>query len=156
MDTQIITDIQRMTEDLLSYLEVAAEPMVEMDESEVIKINIAPENPEEGLGVLIGYHGETLKSLQAILALMINKEKEEWFRIAVDVDGYRMRHEENLRALARRTAEKVLFLKEPVELSSMSAYDRRLIHLQIAEINGVMSESTGEGWERRVIVKPET
>ncbi|MBM4401656.1 MAG: KH domain-containing protein [Candidatus Cloacimonetes bacterium] len=155
MDTQTVTDIQKITADLLSHLEVAAEPVVEVDESEVIKINITPEQPEEGLGFLIGYHGETLKSLQAILALMINREREEWFRIAVDVDGYRLRHEESLRSLARRTAEKTLFLKEPVELSPMSASDRRIIHLQIAQLKGVMSESTGEGWERRVIVKPE-
>ena len=155
MDTQTITDIQKLTEDLLSHLEIAALPVVEVDESEVIKINIAPEVLDDSLGMLIGFRGETLKSLQAILALMVNRDREEWFRIMVDVDGYRVRQEENLRALARRSAEKALFLKDSVELPPMSAYDRRIVHLQIAEIKGAMSESRGEGWERRVVVKPE-
>lgn len=156
MDTQTITAIQKLTAELLNQLEVPAESVVEMDESEVIKINILPQNPEESLGILIGFHGETLKSLQSILALMINKDREDWYKIAVDVGEYRLRHEENLRALARRTAEKALFLKEPVALSPMSAYDRRIIHLQITETKGVTSESMDEGRERRVIVKPET
>ena len=155
MDTQTITDIQKLTEDLLTYLDAAAKPVVEVDESEVIKINISPENREENLGVLIGFRGETLRSLQTILALMVNRDHEDWYKIAVDVGGYRLLHDEKLRALAQRTAEKTLFLKEPVVLLPMSAYERRVIHLQIAETKGVMSESTGEGRERRVVVKPE-
>lgn len=154
MDTQTITQIQKITEDLLNYLKAQAVSTVEVDESEIIKVNIYPKDVQEGAGILIGFHGETLRALQLVVSMMVNKGRESWLKIEVDVDSYRKNHIESVRSLARRTAEKVSFLQEPVALSPMPAVDRRVVHLAIGEIEGVESESVGEGRDRKVVVKP--
>lgn len=156
MDTKTVQEIRDTTKKVLELLNVKAEPVVEVDESEVVKINISPAEPEQSLGILIGHRGEVLDALQLILALIVNQKREEWLRLLVDVDDYRKRHEESLRALAQRSAEKARFLKEPVALSPMSAYNRRVIHLAISEIPNMESESVGEEPERRVVIKPQT
>lgn len=154
MDTQTIQQIQGTTQELLSKLGVEANSVVEIGEEEIVKINILPKDPEQSLGILIGYHGETLKAMQTILSMMANRGREDWIKILVDVDDYRVRHSEDLKVLAQRTAEKARFLKEPVALSPMAAFDRRIIHLAVSEIPDVESESMGEEPERRVVIKP--
>lgn len=154
MDTRTLTQIQEKTEDLLTRLGVKAKVLVEVDQSEVVKVNISPPSPNDSLGALIGFRGDTLRSLQLILSLIVNKGREERIHILVDVDGYRLEREESLKDLARKTIEKVRYLHEPISLPSMSAYERRIIHLEIAGQDGVVTESMGEGRERRVVVKP--
>lgn len=156
MDPKTITIIQQIAEEFIQKLGFSPEVVVEVDESAVIQIRLifgeqGEDQPDRGL--LIGYHGETLRSLQLILGMILNKDREEWLPIMVDIDGYRQRREEQLMALAQRVAEKVLYLKEPIALSPMSASDRRLVHMALAEIDGVESESSGTGYQRKVVVK---
>lgn len=160
MDPQTITQIQQTAQELLDKLQIQSEIIVEVDESAVVKVNIkcvnedeeSNESPERG--VLIGKYGETLHSLQLVLSLVANQGRTDWLQLIVDVDGYRQRREEQLVALAKRVAEKVAYLKEPVALSPMPAIDRRIVHMAIAEIDGVISESTGASHQRRVVVSP--
>lgn len=156
MDPQTITTIQQIAEEFIQKLGFSPEVVVEVDESAVIQIRlIFNEQNDDQLdrGILIGYHGETLRSVQLILGMIINRDREEWLPIMVDIDGYRQRREEQLVALAQRVAEKVLYLKEPIALSPMSASDRRIVHMALAEIDGIESESTGTGYQRKVVVK---
>lgn len=154
MNTETLQEIQTITDQLIQKLDVQARSIIEVDESNVVKIKIEALNPDESLGVLIGHHGDTLQALQIVFSLIINRSRQERLKIAVDVDEYRRRYEENLRALARRSAEKALFLKEPVSLMPMSPSDRRIIHLAVSEIEGATSESAGEDRQRRVVIKP--
>ena len=155
MIPQLVTKTQQITEEILGRMGIPAEVMVEVGEDEVLKVNISalPDN-DEGLGILIGYRGSTLRSLQLVLGLIINKGREDWTPVVVDVGDYKKNHEETLRSLARRTMEKARFLKEPVSLSPMNAYDRRIIHLEVAEVEDMISESVGEEPRRRVVVRP--
>lgn len=154
MDTQTIQEIQRITQEFLSKLGIEANSVVELGESEIVQIKVSPKNSEESLGILIGYHGETLNAIQTILSLIANRGREKWIRILVDVDDYRVKHSENLKALVLRTVEKARFLKEPVALLPMSAFDRRIVHLVVSEFEDMESASMGEDPERRVIIKP--
>ncbi len=157
MDTKTIQQIQSKTDELLANLGIEGVcSVIEVDESQVVKINITTDSEEDqqNLGILIGRGGETLQSLQLILALIINKDRPEWLQIAVDIDGYRGQREEALRALALRLAEKVKFLNEPLPVRPMSAMDRRIIHLTLSEVSGVETESTGEGRARHIVIKP--
>lgn len=154
MDTRTLTQIQQKTEDLLKQLEIDAKVLVEVDQSEVVKVNISPKNPNDSLGALIGFRGDTLRSLQLILSLIINKGQEERIRVLVDVDGYRLEREESLKDLTRKTIEKVRHLHEPISLPPMSSYERRIVHLEVANLDGVVTESMGEDRERRVVIKP--
>lgn len=156
MDTRTIQQIQQQVDELIEKLALEVKSTVEVGESQVVEINLAPTSEDENLGILIGRGGETLHALQLILALMINtpRENDNWLRIVVDVDGYREQREDSLRSLALRMAEKCQFLGEPVPLEPMHAADRRIVHMTLAGEANVATESTGEGRSRRVVIKP--
>ena len=110
----------------------------------------------EGAGLLIGHHGETLDSLQYLANLAANKkikgEKRDYVKITLDVEGYRAKREEALRALARRMAAKVVKGKKSVMLEPMNPYERRIIHSEVQGIAGVSTNSIGSENNRRVVM----
>jgi spoIIIJ-associated protein len=103
---------------------------------------------------LIGRRGENLRALQFVLSLMVNKQLHRHVRINIDVDGYRARREELLRSMASRFAYRVRATREPMQLEAMPPNERRIVHLALADDPDVMTESTGEGDARRVVIKP--
>jgi len=108
-------------------------------------------------GVLIGHHGDTLDQLQYLANLVANKKREgdeehKYQRIMIDAEGYREKREDTLRALARRMANKVIRYRRNVSLEPMNAYERRIIHSEIQNIDKVTTYSVGEENERRVII----
>jgi spoIIIJ-associated protein len=106
----------------------------------------------EDLGVLIGRRGENLDALQYILNLMVQKWTSTWPNISVDVAGYRKRREEVLESLARRMARRVIETQQPFTFEPMPARERRIVHLAVQEDENVLTESVGEGDERRVVI----
>ena len=110
----------------------------------------------EGAGVLIGHHGDTLDSLQYLANLAANKkqagEKREYVKITIDIEGYRAKREDTLRALARRKAEQVLKYKKSVMLEPMTPYERRIIHSEVQNIKGVSTNSIGSENNRKVVI----
>ena len=110
----------------------------------------------ESAAVLIGHHGETLDSLQYLANLSANKRvngvKREFVKITVDVEGYRAKREETLRALARKMANKVLKYKKSVMLEPMNPYERRIIHSEVQKISGVSTNSIGSENNRKVVM----
>jgi spoIIIJ-associated protein len=114
----------------------------------------------EGASVLIGHHGETLDSLQYLANLSANKRvngvKREFVKITVDVEGYRAKREETLRALARKMAQKVLKYKKSVMLEPMNPYERRIIHSEVQNIAGVATNSIGSENNRKVVMYLDT
>ena len=110
----------------------------------------------EGAGALIGHHGDTLDSLQYLLNLAANKktpgEKREYVRITLDIEGYRKKREDTLRALARRKAELVLKYKKSIMLEPMTPYERRIIHSEVQSIEGVSTNSIGSENSRKVVL----
>ena len=110
----------------------------------------------EGAGILIGHHGDTLDSLQYLANLSANRkiegEKREYVKVTVDIEGYRAKREETLRTLARRMAEKVLRNKRSVMLEPMNPYERRIIHSEIQNIEGVATNSIGSENNRKIVI----
>ena len=105
---------------------------------------------------LIGHHGDTLDALQYLANLAsarknINGERDK-SRVTIDIEGYRAKREETLRALARRMAAKALRNKRSVMLEPMSAYERRIIHSEIQSIEGVETESRGADNNRKIVI----
>ena len=137
---------------LLSDMNIEAE--VEMTDGENGEKRIAVAG--EAAAILIGHHGETLDSLQYLANLAANKridgKKGEYVKISVDVEGYRAKREDTLRALARRMANKVLKYKKSVMLEPMNPYERRIIHSEIQNIEGVSTNSIGSDGNRKVVV----
>ncbi len=139
-------------EKLLADMNIDAE--VTMTEGENGEARIAING--ESAAVLIGHHGETLDSLQYLASLAANKrvdgKKEEYTKVSVDVEGYRAKREETLRALARRMAAKVQKYKKSVMLEPMNPYERRIIHSEIQNIEGVSTNSIGSENNRKIVI----
>ena len=110
----------------------------------------------EGAGLLIGHHGETLDSLQYLANLAANKkikgDKHDYVKVTLDIEGYRAKREETLRALARRMAAKVVKYKKSVMLEPMNPYERRIIHSEVQHVAGVSTNSIGSENNRRVVM----
>ena len=108
----------------------------------------------EDTGIIIGYHGETLEALQIVLSLMLAKESGEFKRVSVEVGDYKKNREEWLEKLALDAKEKALFGKKEVYLTDLKAWERRVVHMILQEDEEVITESSGEGKERVLIIKP--
>lgn len=108
----------------------------------------------EGLGVVIGHRGETLDALQHLVSLAANNSGG-YFKVTLNIGDYREKREQTLVSLAQRVAEQVKRNSRNRALEPMSAYERRIIHTAVQEIEGVNSASIGEGKNRRVVIFPE-
>jgi len=108
----------------------------------------------DDLGILIGRRGQTLSCLQYIVRLIVGHQTKAWVPIIVDVEGYKQRRYEALQALAWRIAEQVKAEQAPFTLEPMSAYERRIIHIALAEHPDVTTQSIGEGEARKVVILP--
>ncbi len=105
---------------------------------------------------LIGHHGDTLDALQYLANLASarknSKGERDKSRVTLDIEGYRKKREETLRALARRMAAKAVRNKRSVMLEPMSAYERRIIHSEIQGIEGVSTNSIGSDNNRKIVI----
>lgn len=109
----------------------------------------------EAAGVLIGHHGETLDSFQHLANLAANRtenKKNPTPKISVDIESYRAKREEALRALARRMAHRVVKYKKSVMLEPMNPYERRIIHAELQSFPGVNTNSIGSESNRKVVI----
>ncbi|MCK4274090.1 MAG: KH domain-containing protein [Dehalococcoidales bacterium] len=108
----------------------------------------------EDLGILIGRLGQTMASLQHIVRVIMAHNMEVRLPIVLDVEGYKQRRCEGLRALAARLADQVKNRKMPFSMEPMTAFERRVIHLALADHPDVFTESTGVGESRKVVITP--
>ncbi len=157
----VATLARRILEDLLERLDIHAYvtavtsrvPGQRGDVEETITLHVEGAD-EEAMGLLIGRRGETLRSLQFLLNLLVSRRVQKWPQVVVDVGNYRQRRQESLEGLARRMAERVRQTGRPIMLEPMAAYERRIVHLALREDPGVYTESTGEGENRKIVIYP--
>jgi len=145
-----IQQIKEIAEQLLEQLGIIAAVSVDTDESGAFRVHIETEET----GLLIGFHGRTLESFQMILGMIVGKKLEKWERVYVNVGDYREKREEALMYMAQRAAERALATGRPVELTRLSASERRVIHLTLSGDERVQTESEGEGMDRKLIISP--
>lgn len=106
------------------------------------------------LGILIGRRGKTLFALQYLVNLILSKRNRSRVKVFVDVEGYRRRRQDSLRSLALRMADQVHSTGRSVTLEAMPPHERRIVHLALQASPDVMTESVGEGENRKVIINP--
>lgn len=143
------TIIKNVTKKLLKLLDVSADFEVVPAEDHVDIVL----KTDEG-GILIGYHGETLEALQLVLSLCIAKEVGEFTRVSVEVGDYKKNRTEWLEQIVAETKERAISEKRPVALPDLKAWERRVVHMLLAEDTEVVSESSGEGRERTLEIRP--
>jgi spoIIIJ-associated protein len=120
--------------------------------TETSKLNVTGSD----LGVLIGRRGEKLASLQHLVNLIVAKREGQWNRIAVDVENYRGRREDQLRDVADRAAKRVIQSGKIIQLEPMPALERRIVHMALVENPRVRTQSVGVEPNRRIVVLPAT
>jgi spoIIIJ-associated protein len=139
-------------EGLLDRMGVAAD--VEHDVVDgVMYVDILGAQDDEGMGILIGRHGQTLEALQELVRAAVQRRTEDRCRVMVDVEDYRKRRRAQLAAKARETAKRVKRTGRQERLEPMNAYERKVVHDAAGEIAGVETASEGEDPERRVVVR---
>ena len=106
----------------------------------------------EKMGALIGRRGETMESLSYLASLVANRLEGDYIKLGLDVAGYRDKRESDLTALAQRIGAKVRKTGRSFAMEPMNPYERRIIHSAIGKMEGVRSESKGEGRDRRVVI----
>ena len=119
---------------------------VQKDEATIIRLD------GEHLGALIGRRGETMESLSYLASLVANRLEGDYIKLGLDVAGYRDKRESDLTALAQRIGAKVRKTGRSFAMEPMNPYERRIIHSAISKMEGVRSESKGEGRDRRVVI----
>lgn len=107
----------------------------------------------EKVSHLIGYKGKTIESFQSIINSMLQREDEEYAKVFVEINGYKKQKEEKLKKLANKMADNVIKFRKPIKLEPMSAYERLIIHNELAKRNDVETESFGEEPNRRVMIR---
>lgn len=142
--------VKSAVEEILSMLGVSATVEVEQGEEKSFVVRLETEES----GLLIGYHGETLASLQIIAGLVVFRKLGEWSRLVIEIGDYRARREEQLRAMAESYATQALATGEPVYMPFLPPIERRVVHLALQDRKDVRTESEGEGRTRRLVIKP--
>jgi spoIIIJ-associated protein len=104
-------------------------------------------------GIIIGRRGETLDALQYLTSLVVNKEKENYKRVTIDIENYRQKREETLVKLANRLANKVLKYKKSITLEPMNPYERKIIHSTLQDHRDIETYSIGDEPNRKVVIK---
>ncbi len=108
----------------------------------------------EDAGRLIGTGGEFLEALQLIVSQIFTKKMGKFERIIIDVSGWRKQREEDLKIMVQDWAKQVLDSGQGFDLEPMNPWQRRVVHLAVQEVEGVESESVGEGRDRHIVIKP--
>ncbi|MGH2699983.1 MAG: RNA-binding cell elongation regulator Jag/EloR [Actinomycetota bacterium] len=133
---------------LLASMELEAEVSTRLEDDRAV-IDVTGDD----LGVLIGRRGQTLDALQEVTRTVVQRRLRSRVRLLVDVEGYRSRRRESLTEYARSMARRAIERGTEIELEPMNAYERKLVHDAVAEIEGASSYSEGEEPNRKVIVR---
>lgn len=144
-----IYEAKNFLREVLDSMDMKAEIRVK-EENDEVKINLIGPN----MGILIGYRGETLDSLQYLVSLVVNKDHdEEYKRVILDTENYRYNRQETLKRLASKMANKVKLSGKTLKLEPMNPYERRVIHSALQNDPNVKTYSEGEEPKRRVVIE---
>jgi spoIIIJ-associated protein len=145
----VLEEAKSVLSELIRLMDLEGEVEIGVG-SETAKLNVKGSD----LGVLIGRRGEKLASLQHLVNLMVAKKEGQYRRIAIDVENYRGRREEQLRDVADRAAKRVIQSGKIIQLEPMPAIERRIVHLALVENEKIRTQSVGVEPNRRIVVLP--
>ena len=157
---QNLKTIEKIVREFFQKTTFEAEIEILPQENSTLFINLKAEEPQ----ILIGDQGQTLAEVQHLLRIILRravwqeqddkKTEEKPFFVDLDINDYKKKKTEYLEEMARSVADDVALMKKEKSLASMSAYERRIIHMALAGRSDVVTESVGQGPERKIIIKP--
>ena len=141
--------LKKTLDEILDYIGVKPDIEIEEEAENILKVDISGTD----LNFLIGFRGQSLDALQAILGLSLFRKTGEWSSVLVDINDYKDRRLEKIEEITRRFIDKVRFFQNNVSMPPMNPWERRQVHTLVGEYNDIVSESEGVGRSRRVVLK---
>ncbi len=141
-------DISDFIETLFNKMGINSAKSTIIKNEDEIRINVEGEE----MGSIIGRRGETLDALQYFVNLFVNRGKEDYIRVVLDIENYRQKRQETLERLAKRLASNAVNNKKNVYLEPMQAYERRIIHSVLQDFKDVSTSSIGIEPQRKVVI----
>lgn len=149
MTEQEVTQVRILAEQFFTLLHVTATVSIEVSDDEALRVDVQGEQ----LGALIGHHGETLYALQLLLSVLVNRTVGRWVPVSLEIGDWRAQREAWLQDMVQKVTEQVRSSGYPHALPPMYPVERRMVHMYVGEYPEFISESEGEGSDRRVIIK---
>ena len=141
-------EIKNIIIQILNHINVKADVYVEQESDELYLVNIDGED----LNFLIGYHGKSLDAIQYIVNLMILNKLDEKCYISLDINNYKEKRKEKIKEITRTYIDKVRFFSEDIHMPPMSGWERKQVHVIVAEYPDIKEESIGEGNQRHIVL----
>lgn len=146
----VLETIKKETELFFKKMSFDVSVDVKISDNEAILVNIETEDPK----ILIGEGGQTLENIHFLLKAVLRKKVKETFYLDLDINNYREKKAQYLKETAKNMADEVAATGREKTLPPMTAYERRVVHLELMNRSDVKTESRGEGDSRRLIIKP--
>ncbi len=143
-----IKKVETIVADMLRWMRVSLSPNVSAD-TDGIKVDLAGNDS----AIMIGFHGETLADFTYLVGIIVKNELGENIQVRIDTGGYLAGRDRRTKDLARKAIEKVKTSGFPETITGLNSYERRLVHAE-ANKEGLVSESTGTGRDRKIVIKP--
>ncbi len=150
-EEQATRTIEKVNDILKNFFDITGEDVSYTVEKNGNQINLTITG--EHVSHLIGYKGKTIEAFQSLINSILQREDEEYAKVFVEINDYKKKKEEKLRKLANKMAANCVKFRRPIKLEPMSAYERLIIHRELADRKDVETESIGEEPRRRVVIK---
>lgn len=150
-EEQATRTIEKVNDILKNFFNITGEDVSYTVEKNGNQINLTITG--EHVSHLIGYKGKTIEAFQSLINSILQREDEEYAKVFVEINDYKKKKEEKLRKLANKMAANCVKFRRPIKLEPMSAYERLIIHRELADRKDVETESIGEEPRRRVVIK---
>lgn len=151
MERTILNKIKEEVEEFFKKMTFEIEVDVSPGKEQNVPVSIKTQEPK----ILIGEGGQTLSDIQHLLRIILRRKMpQEQFFVDIDISDYKKKKNEYLKELARNTADEVSLSKKEKILPSMPPYDRRIVHMELAQRTDVTTESSGQEPDRKIIIKP--
>ena len=150
LNNQNLETIKKTIQEFFQKTSFEVDVEILRPENETIPVRIKTEEPK----ILIGQNGQTLAEIQRLLKAILKHKVADHFYLDIDINNYREKKNEYLKETARFLADDVALTKKEKILMPMSSYERRIIHLELANRKDIATQSIGEGLERKIVIKP--
>lgn len=138
--------------EILNEMSIEARVEIDMSKANNVSVNIVDISSTD-MGIIIGRRAETIDALQYLLSVTLNRHLEDYCRVFVNVGFYRERRKLSIEKLAKRNAEKVIKFRRPIALEPMNAYERRIVHTYLQNVDEVVTISEGREPYRKVVIR---
>ena len=145
-----LKNAKKIAEDLIGKIAPEVRISVLPQKDLTVCIEAKVDDPQ----MLIGSGGETLLALQHLLRMIMRKSRPEPLYVDLDINDYKKNRNRHLKELAATAADEAARTKREAALAPMSAYDRRIVHMELSRRDDIETESRGLGPERKVVIKP--